>query len=90
VPVIGRIGAVGISDVGERTGRPAQDPQYRVLIVVPTAISTRNWRSHREGRCEKCVSVPEKTLVCFSDRSPARCLLPLTTNSSDHGQKVVI
>ncbi len=28
-----------------------------------------------EGRCEKCVSVPEKALVRLSDRSPARCPL---------------
>jgi hypothetical protein len=75
VPVIDRIKAVRISAMSAN-GRVIRPPRYRVLKVVPTAISTRNWRSHREGRCEKCVSVPEKALACLSDRSPVRCLLP--------------
>ena len=35
-------------------------------MVVATAISTRNFRSHRAGRREKRVSVAETTLASLS------------------------
>jgi hypothetical protein len=41
--------------------------RYRVLMVVATAISTRNMRSHRDDRREKHVGVPGKALMRFSD-----------------------
>jgi hypothetical protein len=36
-------------------------------MVVATAISTRNRRSHRDDRREKDVSAPRKALTRFSD-----------------------
>jgi hypothetical protein len=56
-----------VDQLSVHAGLPVHDLRCRVLMVVATAVNTRNWRSPGDDRREKDVSVPRETLTRLSD-----------------------